>query len=101
MLVNGLIGFVQEGKAERAIAALHQMLAPMASVLVDGERRTVDSESLVPGDIIVFDAGDKISADVRLLEARHLKIQEAILTGESVPVEKYLPPVAKNSEQDD
>jgi magnesium-transporting ATPase (P-type) len=88
IVVNALIGFTQEGKAERAIKAIRDMLAPQASVLRDRKRQTVDAETLVPGDIVLLEPGDKVPADLRILEARGLKILEAALTGESVPVEK-------------
>src|SRR5690606_23025570 len=94
VVINGIIGFVQEGKAEKAIDAIRQMLAPKASVLRDGNRRSVEGETLVPGDIVLLEAGDKVPADLRLLQARGLSMQEAILTGESVPVEKDSQPVS-------
>ncbi|WP_168733041.1 cation-transporting P-type ATPase [Aliigemmobacter aestuarii] len=92
VLANAMIGFIQEGKAEAAMSAIRDMLAPRASVLRDGRRITVDSVSLVPGDIVLIEAGDKVPADLRLLDARGLAAQEAILTGESVPVEKGVAP---------
>jgi magnesium-transporting ATPase (P-type) len=88
---------VQEGKAEKAMAAIRRMLAPRASVLRDGDRRTVDGDTLVAGDIVLLEAGDKVPADLRLLRAHGLQIQEAILTGESVPVEKHTRPVASDT----
>lgn len=88
VVANAVIGFVQEGKAEAAIAAIRQMLAPRAAVIRDGRRTTVDGADIVPGDIVLLEAGDKVPADLRVLEARGLAAQEAILTGESVPVEK-------------
>ncbi|MGS4947489.1 cation-transporting P-type ATPase [Meridianimarinicoccus sp. RP-17] len=94
VLANAVIGFMQEGKAEAAMAAIRQMLAPRAAVLRDGLRVTVDGVELVPGDVVLLDAGDKVPADLRVLEARGLAAQEAILTGESVPVEKGVDPVA-------
>jgi len=97
VLANAAIGFVQEGKAERAMAAIRQMLAPRASVLRDGERQTVDGITLVAGDVVLLEAGDKIPADLRLLQATGLQIQEAILTGESVPVEKHTRPAASDA----
>ncbi len=93
VLANAIIGFIQEGKAESAMSAIRQMLAPRAAVLRDGRRITVDGVDLVPGDVLLLEAGDKVAADVRLLEARGLAAQEAILTGESVPVEKATEPV--------
>ncbi len=97
VLANATIGFLQEGKAEAAMAAIRGMLAPRASVLRDGERATVDGAALVPGDIVLLEAGDKVPADIRLIEARGLAAQEAILTGESVPVEKSEVPVAADA----
>ncbi|MDZ4088421.1 MAG: cation-transporting P-type ATPase [Tabrizicola sp.] len=97
VLANAVIGFLQEGKAETAMAAIRQMLAPRAAVLRDGRRVTVDGADLVPGDIVLLEAGDKVPADLRLIEARGLAAQEAILTGESVPVEKATAPVAADA----
>ena len=97
VLINALIGFVQEGKAERAMDAIRHMLAPLAHVLRDGERISVAGEQLVPGDIVWLEAGDKVPADVRLLNAHGMGIQESILTGESVPVQKHIQPVAHDA----
>lgn len=97
VIINALIGFIQEGKAQKALDALRQMLSPTATVLRDGERHSVAGEALVPGDMVLLEAGDKVPADLRLLETHGLTIQEAILTGESVPVEKYTKPVNSNS----
>lgn len=93
VLANAIIGFFQEGKAEKAMDAIRQMLAPHASVLRSGERHSIEGEKLVLGDIVVLEAGDKVPADLRLLKTHGLQIQEAILTGESVPVEKRIEPV--------
>jgi len=93
VLANAAIGFVQEGRAEAAMAAIRQMLAPRAAVLRDGHRASVDGADLVPGDIVLLEAGDKVPADLRVIEARGLAAQEAILTGESVPVDKTAEPV--------
>jgi len=93
VLANAIIGFIQEGKAEKAMDAIRQMLAPHASVLRSGERYSIDGGKLVPGDIVLLEAGDKVPADLRLLKTHGLQIQEAILTGESVPVEKHTEPV--------
>ncbi|MDO9469536.1 MAG: cation-transporting P-type ATPase [Nitrosomonas sp.] len=93
VLANAIIGFIQEGKAEKAMDAIRQMLAPHASVLRSGERHSIEGEKLVPGDIVLLEAGDKVPADLRLLKTHGLQIQEAILTGESVPVEKHIEPV--------
>jgi calcium-translocating P-type ATPase len=97
VLANAVIGFIQEGKAEAAMAAIRGMLAPRAAVLRDGRRISVDGTDLVPGDVVLLEAGDKVPADLRLLEARGLAAQEAILTGESVPVEKAVGQVAPDS----
>ncbi len=97
VLANAVIGFLQEGKAEAAMAAIRRMLAPRAAVLRDGRRVTVDGADLVSGDIVLLEAGDKVPADLRVLEARGLAAQEAILTGESVPVEKGTSAVAADA----
>jgi magnesium-transporting ATPase (P-type) len=81
VLANAVIGFIQEGKAEAAMAAIRHMLAPRAAVLRDGVRVSVDGAALVPGDVVLLEAGDKVPADLRVLEARGLAAQEAILTG--------------------
>jgi calcium-translocating P-type ATPase len=94
VLANAVIGFIQEGKAEAAMTAIRGMLAPRAAVLRDGQRVSVNGDTLVPGDVVLMEAGDKVPADLRILEARGLAAQEAILTGESVPVEKVTDPVA-------
>ncbi len=94
VVANAVIGFIQEGKAERAMESIHRMLEPHASVFRDGERRTIDGSDLVPGDVVLLEAGEKVPADLRLFKARGLGIQEAILTGESVPVNKHTRPVA-------
>ncbi|MFN4129323.1 MAG: HAD-IC family P-type ATPase, partial [Paracoccaceae bacterium] len=97
VLANAIIGFIQEGKAEAAMAAIRNMLAPHAAVVRDGRRQTVEGVALVPGDIVLLEPGDKVPADLRVLEARGLAAQEAILTGESVPVEKGTTPVAQDA----
>jgi len=84
-----LLGFVQEYRAERAIEALRQMAAPMASVIRNGREADIPARELVPGDVILLRAGDKIPADARLFETVNLQIEEAALTGESVPVQKH------------
>jgi magnesium-transporting ATPase (P-type) len=93
VIINALIGFVQEGKAEQALEAVRAMLASRATVLRDGSRREIDAEGLVPGDIVVLDSGARVPADLRLLRVKNLRVNEAALTGESVPAEKQTEPV--------
>ncbi len=92
-----VLGFVQEYRAERAIEALKQMAAPTASVLRDGMEIKIPARELVPGDVIILHTGDRVPSDARVLEAVNLQIEEAALTGESVPVEKHTDPI-KNEE---
>lgn len=94
VIANAVIGFVQEGKAENAMDAIRHMLAPRANVIRDGERTSIAGEQLVPGDIVLLEAGDKVAADLRLITAHGLSVQEALLTGESVPVDKHTGAVA-------
>ena len=93
VLVNAAVGFVQEGRAEQAMTALRDLLAPRATVLRDGARHVIEATGLVPGDIVLVEAGDRVAADLRLVEAQALSAEEAILTGESVPAPKSVPPV--------
>lgn len=88
-----LLGFLQEYRAERALEALRRLAAPTATVLREGEPQEVPARELVPGDVVVLHTGDRVPADLRLLEAVHLRIDEAVLTGESVPVEKHTDPI--------
>lgn len=90
VVLNAALGVFQESKAERAIEALQQMTAATSKVLRGGKRLSVKSEELVVGDVVLLEAGDAVPADGRLLESASLKIEEAALTGESVPVEKYI-----------
>ena len=94
VLANAVIGFVQEGRAETAMAAIRGMLAPRATVLRDGRRQGVEGADLVPGDIVLVEAGDRVAADLRLIEAHGVAAEEAILTGESVPTDKTTNPVS-------
>jgi magnesium-transporting ATPase (P-type) len=92
VLVNALIGFAQERRAEQAMQAIRDMLAPRAAVRRAGQRLTVAGERLVPGDVVLLEAGDRVPADLRLLRTHDLEIQEAILTGESLAVSKQTAP---------
>jgi calcium-translocating P-type ATPase len=88
VFINAVIGFVQEGKAEDALAAIRKMLSLTANVIRDGVRLAVPAEDLVPGDLVFLQSGDKVPADLRILEGKRLQVEEAALTGESVGVEK-------------
>ncbi|WP_250277943.1 calcium-translocating P-type ATPase, PMCA-type [[Clostridium] colinum] len=88
VFINAILGFMQENKAEKALEALKKMSSPKATVIRDGILQKIDSTSLVVGDIIVINNGDYISADARLIECTNLKVEEATLTGESIPIEK-------------
>ncbi|TVR95147.1 MAG: HAD family hydrolase [Wenzhouxiangellaceae bacterium] len=88
VLINAAIGFVQEGKAERAMEAIGDMLAPKARVKRAGRWQDIDADQLVPGDLVKVKAGDRVPADIRLLEAHDLRVDQAALTGESLPVKK-------------
>jgi magnesium-transporting ATPase (P-type) len=93
VIANAVIGFVQEGRAEKALEAIRGLIDPRASVIRDGHRQTVPADQVVPGDIVLLEAGDRVPADLRLVRSRNLRIDEAILTGESVPVDKAVGPV--------
>src|SRR5499427_6175394 len=88
VLLNALLGFIQEGKAEKALDSLRNMLSAEARTLRGGEPRMIPAEQLVPGDVVLLESGDRIPADLRLVEAKNLRTEEAALTGESVPAEK-------------
>ena len=88
VVLNGILGFVQEYKAEKAIEALQKMLSPVCRVLRDGKEKQIDASLLIPGDIVLLEIGDRVPADLRLIEAVNLKIDESALTGESASVAK-------------
>ncbi len=96
VFINAVIGFLQEGKAERALDAIRNMLSIQACVLRDGNRLQIPAEELVPGDVVLLRSGDKVPADIRLDKVKTLQIQEALLTGESLAVSKDAQPVAEN-----
>ncbi|MFW6005805.1 MAG: HAD-IC family P-type ATPase, partial [Desulfonatronovibrionaceae bacterium] len=87
-LINAVIGFIQEGKAEKSLDSIKNMLAPRAVVMRGGRKENIPADEIVPGDIVLLKAGDKVPADIRILDAWDLQIDESALTGESVPVSK-------------
>ncbi|KAJ3189178.1 hypothetical protein HDU85_002803 [Gaertneriomyces sp. JEL0708] len=91
--VNGTIGFLQEYKSEKTMAALRSLASPTARVLRDGELKTVPSNQVCPGDVVMIEEGDQVPADLRLFEAVNLEIDEMLLTGESLPVRKTVAPI--------
>ncbi|MBC7828950.1 MAG: cation-translocating P-type ATPase [Chitinophagaceae bacterium] len=95
VLLNAIVGFVQEYRAEKAIEALKKMAALNAQVVRDGSSFTIESENLVPGDLVLLEAGNVAPADIRLIEAHSLRIDESALTGESVPADKTDQPLAE------
>ena len=97
LVANAIVGAVQEGRAERSMAALRRLAAPRARVVRDGEEQTVPAREVVPGDLLVLSAGDAIPADARVVEGAALLVSEAALTGESLPVAKAPAPVAADS----
>lgn len=94
VIINAVIGFIQEGKAEQALAGIRQMLSVHANVCRDGQWQQVPAEQLVPGDVVKIRSGDRVPADLRLLDSTELRIEESALTGESQPVAKQTEPVA-------
>jgi len=97
VILNGILGFVQEYRAEQAVEALKAMVSPQVLVLRAGKEKNIDSKELVPGDVILLEAGNRVPADGRLIEAANLEIDEAALTGESRPVSKRLGVVEADS----
>ena len=97
VVLNGLLGFIQEGKAEKALDSIRNMLSAEARTVRGGETRMLPAEQLVPGDVVLLESGDKIPADLRLVEAKNLRTEEAALTGESVPAEKNTDAVSGNA----
>ena len=97
VVVNAIIGFIQEGKAEKALDAIRKMLSQQAMVKRDGRFTSIPAEQLVPGDVVMLQSGDKVPADLRLYKIKELRIEESMLTGESVPVEKNIDAVVEGA----
>lgn len=97
VVINALIGFIQEGKAERALESIRQMLSLEAVVIRDGKKQTIEAEELVPGDIVLLKSGDKVPADIRLVQSKDFRVEESPLTGESTAVEKRSEPVDESA----
>jgi magnesium-transporting ATPase (P-type) len=101
VVVNTAIGFFQEGKAEDALAAIRSMIDPETRVRRGGEKVTIRADQVVPGDLVLIESGDRVPADLRLIRAKNLKLDEAALTGESVPVDKQIEVIEPGSELGD
>ena len=97
VIINALLGFIQEGKAEKALASIRNMLSAEARTVRGGEARMLPAEDLVPGDVVLLELGDKVPADLRLAEVKNLRTEEAALTGEFVPTNKTTDPVSANA----
>jgi calcium-translocating P-type ATPase len=97
VILNGLLGFIQEGKAEKALDSIRNMLSAEARTLRGSEARMIPAEQLVPGDIVLLESGDKVPADLRLADIKNLRTEEAALTGESVPADKTIDPVPEKA----
>ena len=101
VIINSVLGVVQEAKSEQALEALQQMSAAQSKVIRGGKMEHLPSAELVPGDVVLLEAGDSVPADCRILESASMKIEEAALTGESVPVEKHVEAIALAADADD
>lgn len=97
VLINGFLGFLQENKAEKSLQALKNLSAPQVTVLREGEWQKINSKEVVPGDIIRFASGDRIGADMRIIVANNLEIEESALTGESIPAPKFTEPIVETN----
>lgn len=97
VILNAIIGYIQEYKAEESVRSLKKMVVPKARVIRDGKEKEINSEELVPGDIVILASGTKVPADLRLLHTIELKIEEAMLTGESLPAEKSVAPLKEDN----
>jgi magnesium-transporting ATPase (P-type) len=97
VVINAVLGFLQEGKAEKALESIRDMLSAEARTLRSGETRMTPTEELVPGDVVLLESGDRIPADLRLIDVKSLRTEEAALTGESVPIDKTTDPVGEKA----
>jgi magnesium-transporting ATPase (P-type) len=97
VVLNALLGFIQEGKAEKALDSIRNMLSAEARTVRSGETRMIPAEQVVPGDVVILESGDKVSADLRLIDTKNLRTEEAALTGESVPADKGTDAVPANA----
>ena len=97
VVINALIGFIQEGKAEKALESIRRMLSLEAIVIRNGKTQTINAVELVPGDIVFLKSGDKVPADIRLVQSKDFRVEESPLTGESSPVEKSIEPVEESA----
>lgn len=97
VIINALLGFIQEGKAEKALDSIRNMLSAEARTVRGGQTRLVSAEELVPGDVVLLESGDRIPADLRLVDVKNLRTEEAALTGESVPIDKTTAAVAERA----
>jgi magnesium-transporting ATPase (P-type) len=97
VILNALLGFIQEGRAEKALDSIRNMLSAEARTMRGGETRMIPADQMVPGDIVLLESGDKVPADLRLIEVKNLRTEEAALTGESVPADKSTQPVSSKA----
>ena len=97
VLLNGILGFIQERKAEKSLQALKNLSAPQVTALRDGNWVKINSREVVPGDILKFSSGDRIGADLRIIQANNLEIEESALTGESIPTVKNTEPILEQN----
>ncbi len=98
VILNGLLGFIQEGRAEKALDSIRNMLSAEARTVRGGETRMIPAEQMVPGDVVLLESGDKVPADLRLTDVKNLRTEEAALTGESVPADKSVEPVSRQGD---
>ncbi len=97
VLINAVIGFIQEGKAEKALESIKEMLSLESRVLRNGKQESIEAENLVPGDIVSLKSGEKISADLRLIKTKDFRVEESPLTGESEAVDKSTEPAEEDA----